>query len=812
MKSMQPSHSSPTFPIRLLAALALFASALTVPAQFIMTNLWSISTTNGDPYTYINTDGSQRGIAYNPTTNHVYVVSRTGSAQVYVLDGDTGAHIGQLDVTGVSGGGGGAINLVDCTEDGQIYICNLATAEGTFRLYRYADEASAPVLVFVGDPSLGDTNAPVTNSKRFGDNLAVRGTGTNVQVLVHSRGGRASGLLFPADETMTTFLSQVILTDAANGDLGVGAAWDNGNSFWSKAPARPLRRLQIVNEADIYNTSVALVATTAVNVALTPTTTSGLHSLPASNLLAVIDYGGHTLRLYDTSSGTGVALQDSRPFPPPSASNGNGTGEPAFGLKNGAINLYGVDSNNGLLATRLVRVTAPIISGGPSDTTILDGGYGSLNVVANGSPPLVYLWYFNTNTLVTVATNEGSLSLTNVTAANAGYYRVVVTNAAGSSTSADALLTIAPTVRSLVMEPIWRLPGGSRPYLSTSDLTRGMAVNPANGHVLVVTRVGGANIHVLDGDTGADLWTMNTDPTIVTGSAPGGFALNMIGVADDGVVYACNLNTGGAATKIYRWDNDAAATVPVVISESDPTFSTGRFGDTMKVRGAGLDTQILLRAQAADLAVLLTTWDGFNFFASPLYEDATDSTRLGLAFGTGNTYWSKGVGNLVQFEFDINTQTATTLVSITNTLFPNLGHPIGVDPRNEFLARLATFAQTPDNVGLYDISGAAQTNAPVLLDQEFMASDNGNINAVGDVSFDLARGRVVVLENNNGLLALKYAPRLRQEAFGSGNILSWDGPGVLQSSTNVNGTYVDTPATSPHTNTAAGQLYFRVRR
>jgi len=796
----------------MLAVLALLGAAMTVRAQFILTNIWSISTTNGDPYTYINTDSSQRGIAYNATTNHLYVVSRTGGAQVYVLNAETGEHIGQLDVTGVSGGGGGAINLVDCTEDGQIYICNLATAEGTFRLYRFADEAAVPVLVFVGDPSLGDTNAPVTNSKRFGDNMAVRGTGTNVQVLVHSRGGRASGLLFPADESMTTFVSQVILTDAANGDMGVGAAFGNGSSFWSKAPSRPLRRLQIVNEEDIYNTSVVLVATTAVNVVLTPTTISGLHSLPASNLLAVIDYGGHTLRLYDTSGGTDVALQDARPFPLPATGNANGTGEAAFGVKDGDIYLYGIDSNNGVLATRVLRVNAPIISSGPSDTTILDSGYGNLSVVANGSLPLIYQWFFNTNTLVAVITNSGNLPLTNVTAANGGYYRVVVTNAAGSATSSDALLTIGPAVRSLVMEPIWRLPGGSRPYLSTSDLTRGVAVNPANGHVLVVTRVGGANIHVLDGDTGADLRTMNTDPTIVTGSSPGGFNLNMIGVADDGVVYACNLNTGGAATKIYRWDNDAAATVPTVLSENDPSFAVGRFGDTMKVRGAGLDTQILLRAQAGDLAVLLTTGDGFNFFSTPLSEDATDSTRLGLAFGAGNTYWSKGVTNLVQFAFDINTQTATTQVSMDNTLFANLGHPIGVDPQNEFLARLATFAQTPDNVGLYDLSGAALTNPPVLLDQEFMASDNGNFNAIGDVSFDVARGRLVVLENNNGLLALNYAPRLRQEAFGSGNILSWVGPGVLQSSTNVVGTYVDTTATSPHTNTAASQLYFRVRR
>ena len=139
-------------------------------------------------------------------------------------------------MTGVSGGGGAALNLVDVADDGSIYICNLATSAGTFRLYRYTNETSVPNLVFVGDPSLGDTNAVVTNSKRFGDNMTARGSGTNVQVLVHSRGGRASGLLYPVDDTMLSFTNQLIHTDAANGDLGLGAAFGPGILSGARPP------------------------------------------------------------------------------------------------------------------------------------------------------------------------------------------------------------------------------------------------------------------------------------------------------------------------------------------------------------------------------------------------------------------------------------------------------------------------------------------------------------------------------------------------------------------------------------------------
>jgi hypothetical protein len=46
-----------------------------------------------------------------------------------------------------------------------------------------------------------------------------------------------------------------------------------------------------------------------------------------------------------------------------------------------------------------------------------------------------------------------------------------------------------------------------------------------------------------------------------------------------------------------------------------------------------------------------------------------------------------------------------------------------------------------------------------------------------------------------------------------GGVITWDLPGMLQSSTNVAGPYVDVPgATSPYTNSSAAQLYFRVSR
>ena len=85
--------------------------------------------------------------------------------------------------------------------------------------------------------------------------------------------------------------------------------------------------------------------------------------------------------------------------------------------------------------------TAPIIVADPQSQTVSAGQDASFTVVAGGSAPLRYQWYFNTNSPVANATNV-TLTVTNVQAINVGAYSVVVSNSAGTATSAYATLTI----------------------------------------------------------------------------------------------------------------------------------------------------------------------------------------------------------------------------------------------------------------------------------------------------------------------------------------------------------------------------------
>jgi hypothetical protein len=110
--------------------------------------------------------------------------------------------------------------------------------------------------------------------------------------------------------------------------------------------------------------------------------------------------------------------------------------------------------------------TAPYIDGQPVSGRAVYGGAGSyifFGVDAGGTPSLGYHWYFNSNQSYSGATElaDGShysgsstfeLTVTNLTAADSGYYFVVVTNSIGSVTSilASLSVTVNPNPTNLV--------------------------------------------------------------------------------------------------------------------------------------------------------------------------------------------------------------------------------------------------------------------------------------------------------------------------------------------------------------------------
>jgi hypothetical protein len=122
---------------------------------------------------WLANDNTTRGIAYNPVTDHVLVVSRTGAPNIQILNAADGSAVGQLSLEGVSGGLF-PVNEIAITRDGQIFSAPLILSGGAMNLYYWENEQAAPKIVFAGNMV----------EKRFGDALGVSGTGADAAVYI----------------------------------------------------------------------------------------------------------------------------------------------------------------------------------------------------------------------------------------------------------------------------------------------------------------------------------------------------------------------------------------------------------------------------------------------------------------------------------------------------------------------------------------------------------------------------------------------------------------------------------------------------
>jgi len=99
----------------------------------------------------------------------------------------------------------------------------------------------------------------------------------------------------------------------------------------------------------------------------------------------------------------------------------------------------GYDPSGSLISIGTLASTAPLISD-PRHALSVVGGLAALSVSASGSLPLSYQWQFNGNSIPGAFSD--SLRFRNIAPADFGAYRVIVSNAFGSVTSANAMLQL----------------------------------------------------------------------------------------------------------------------------------------------------------------------------------------------------------------------------------------------------------------------------------------------------------------------------------------------------------------------------------
>ena len=164
----------------------------------------------------------------------------------------------------------------------------------------------------------------------------------------------------------------------------------------------------------------------------------------------------------------------------------------------------------------------PWIINNPASTNAPLGSAATLAVNARG-PNLNYQWFFNGTNALAGATNS-ALCLTNLCSSQSGAYIVVVTNSAGSITSAVAVLTVLlPPVINATPQTLTNLAGTVATFSATAS---------GSGPLSYQWMLNGVNLHDdgnIQGATAGTLQIANVQPAdagnfVLAVSNPGGVA------------------------------------------------------------------------------------------------------------------------------------------------------------------------------------------------------------------------------------------------------------------------------------------------
>ncbi len=336
---------------------------------------------------------------------------------------------------------------------------------------------------------------------------------------------------------------------------------------------------------------------------------------------------------------------------------------------------------------------------------------------------------------------------------------------------------------SLTNAPLWTIAPGTRMLNSAEGSTptcRSLAYSPLSNHVYVASRKGSTtgNIYVLNANTGADLYQLNT-AVIATGA---NIPLLGVAVGDEGAVYAANEVNAGTTpnVNIYRWTTPDSAT-PGELIYSGQFASSYRWGDTFDARGFKTNAQFIMDAQNGTITCLFSP-DGSGGWTPNLFTHPYTGTVIGrqIQFGPTNTYYLKkkqATGNTSALPLNLMTSyssspgdqgTATVLSSVVDYHY-QLGS-MGIDSSNKIGAGIffATGSTSYDRLYLYDLSNlesplqVATYNANLSGNGAAQQCYNFPVTHVANANFIaqvvIGGGKIFAIDANNGIIAVPELP------------------------------------------------------
>ncbi|MFT3784300.1 MAG: immunoglobulin domain-containing protein [Nibricoccus sp.] len=339
----------------------------------------------------------------------------------------------------------------------------------------------------------------------------------------------------------------------------------------------------------------------------------------------------------------------------------------------------GAGSTTSSAATLTVsaNAVAPTITTQPQSAAITVGGNVTFTAAATGTAPLTYQWQKN-GTAITGATS-GSLTLSNAQTSDAANYRVVVTNSAGSATSAAATLTVNPPS----VAPAFTVQPVSHSVAIGHDVSfSAMATGyPTPSYTWSVSTNAGTS------------WTAVTDGTNYAGSTGLTLTVKNAAAGMSGNLYRCSATNSSGNT----------ASLPATLTVTSPAFPAP----------AGLAIAPSNVISVADMSANVIQSVGTTGSVTAL---AGTSGQQGSADGTGAAALFRQP-NAVALDGSGNVYVADTANSIIRKITP-----AGV---------VTTLAGSSSNQGYRDGTGtAAWFNTPASLTVDGLGvvyvADSGN--------------------------------------------------------------------------------------
>jgi hypothetical protein len=753
----------------------------------------------------------------------------------------------------MSAGVTAALAGIGVSDDGVVYAATVGN-DSSFKVFMWTntDPNTVPITIWGTNSGAGTFNpiADLTGGQmfRFGDNLAVRGAGSDTEILLDSQNPtRYVSILRPTpDGTMTNWTETGYLLQNIQGSYGseaygttIGRSLQFGSSgtFWQKrynaAAGAPLAEMSYgpgggLAPLAVGNSSPGLFTNGPVSVNPTLGVAAGINFVGGvgTDSTTLQD----TLSYYDVTDPSQAVQLSTQPLPQGNAgfhkANNNAIGQVVFGFNPATGNnyIFVIDGNNGVAAFVLSGgvTPPPKIIAQPHNLRVLEGSSGAMNVTVDQIATIA--WYKGTNSSVDTGVRGNSYNIASATAVDAGDYFLIASNVNGAVTSVVAHVTVGFANDNYTLSQIWgATPGNSNfPYV-TSDggantpNERAFAYNALSNQLIVVRcppAVTTYNLYVVDANSGSNLYSLNTNGIIHEGGSEisGSNPIDLVGAAaaEDGSIYIANESpnaSGGSAvdtTKmfhIYRWTNTAASTPPVLVFQGDPSAQppgvNERWGDVLTVRGSGTNTEIFVNSQSGTYgAVLKPTDASLNNFTNLWFLESSGGGSIGrsIQFGPTNTVYEKRKGSpLVFSSYDTNSQNSAVLLQVDSST--TLGG-VAVDRQHSVVAGVdfigsTTPPQKPDAVALYDIT---DPTTPMLIKRyNFPMNQIANANVICETI--ISSNRVFSLDANNGLMAFFIEPPVNSMVIhavpvGSNLDLSWG---------NANAILQGTPSLSPPT-------------